>query len=457
MTTLTEEVRAVVPTLTDTDRAAHVFTERPFQIMPSGEGEREYKDVLIYRIRKRQYGDAETDVIPASVSEYYVGRVVNCRRSISHGNGWFLPDYREGDRWYAEGTELNPEPQDGHHYRLLTGDNQLVRYESSTGRWHVILGRGTQPWAPDDFFLTPPRAYYEVLHPETPGHPGLTELLESGELDDLLAPEDSTGNGFLVIDRLHDKAKLTDGVVPRVTVFEDGKLYVGYDPEDTATNHTLYFGRKFPGMEELVYWGTWTSRWGGDAEAPYFDRTVPDTVIWGEAYVAPVTQPSPYATTVEALELEIATRKEGFEAFNDAISELANDQDWCPEYERTMARLGMRGREVHKLRLAIDVTVDLSMTVESASYRVDNAIEAEYGVDSVSSLSFNATANVQVLVVVDRDLDYAAGYDEDASEYLTHENVREAVEDKMQGGAEWSIDDWNADGDAYLADDQEDL
>lgn len=444
--TLAEATLEILPQVQNSaDVGAFVFTEEPATPPVLEDGAvRPYLHILV---RRTLHG---TDT-PASdeIPDRYRGRIISARRANTPGMQWI------GHGFFHDGAEVNPAPLHDHHYRLITGNKALVRYDANTERWWLVKGEGDTPWpVEDDFYSMTPTAYIEVQYN------GALTNLDAVEL----ASNETPGHPVLSAEqtaRFNNKAVVNDdGRAVQVTEFEDYTLYVGYSADQFENvRGTLWFGMKMPGRDELLHWGRWQNLYGGSTLTPEFTDTRPDDMVWAKAVVATPNAPAHSLITAQSLNTTTQNRIDGFEAFNDALNELARQQSWCGEYERVMGEIGMRSRRARKLRLYVDVNVDLSAEVESPRYQIANTLESEFSVDSVSNLRFDARVAVQVPFIVDRDDDYDDGYDDDldADDYIDSSMVSDQVEAAVGGYLSYEVEDWSIDGGVMLSDDQDDL
>lgn len=427
------------------------WPEPPAQPMPSYDGPRERVNILVYQL----IGELHTDNpdIPDSARLALEGRVMSAFRSHTEGNGWHL------GQWYASGAVLNPAPVDGHHYRVIGEAGQLVKYiapdgEHNNSGWNVVLDRSGAPWlyGTNDYLTSNPGVYIEVEYSAEPGPSTLADAFADGSLDDLLNTEEQTPGHPVVSTypsiRFEDKAVTNQsGLVEQVTEFVDGTLYVGADPHD---NDRLFFGLKQAGEDEPLSWGVWTRAWGGSFGAPSLTERRPNNLIWAKALV---TTPQPVSAEEEATQLNllrtlIEERRAGFEAFNDALNEMADKKDWCEEYERAVGRIGMRGRrEKEPVRIRIEVRVDLTMEMDHPRDYVTDRLESDTGVDSITNLRFDAQTLVWIDVTMEHNTDYDEGFDaDDLGEYVELSSVQDELEAQLSGSASWSVEDWNVTG-----------
>jgi hypothetical protein len=444
MTALAEDVRTRLPILgVSNDVAPFVFTEPTVTPGPLVEGDnRPYVDVIISQV----ISDTGTVAAP-EIQQAYVGKIQRARRAMTPGRQWI------GGGYFFIGAEVNPLPVHDHHYRMLEDPFALIRYDANHDRWWIIKGAGETPWpaGDDDYYSVTPNAYFEVRYD------GAVTNLDAVEL----ATNETPGHPVLSVEqtaRFVGKAVTNEqGRAVQVTEFEDYTLYVGYsDARFNDTRQSLWFGLKAGGQDELLHWGRWQNLYGGSTMAPELTDTRPDDMVWAKAVVA---EPTPYGlSTPESIRTTTQQRINGFESFNDALNDLARTQSWCGEYERVMGEVGMRSRRSGRIRLYADVIVDLNVEVDSPRYQVSNVLESDYEVDSVSNLRFDARVTVPVEFVLDRDLEYDDGYDEDldADDYISSSMVSDAVESRV-GNLSYTVEDYTIDGGVMLADNQDDL
>lgn len=132
-----------------------------------------------------------------------------------------------------------------------------------------------------------------------------------------------------------------------------------------------------------------------------------------------------------------------WEGLGDALNELADDADWCSEYEDVVRPLGMEGRESNEQRdYEVTVSVQGSFEWDSPSSRLDMAIE-DYLDGTMANVS---TSNIRVhgsFAVVVRIEEVSEG--DAGSDYFLERVTNEMIVDAMEseGFIDCEADDFN--------------
>jgi hypothetical protein len=133
---------------------------------------------------------------------------------------------------------------------------------------------------------------------------------------------------------------------------------------------------------------------------------------------------------------------------NDALNEMAEEQSWCSEYERTMQYIQMRDRRsgnrqpydpgnpvapVSRRAWDMEYTVDISVEDDSPGYRIIDRLDSEYSV-ALQNVSLTFTASVSVTVT------QVAATAEEAEESVGSAEIEERLSEMFDGS--FSMDDW---------------
>jgi hypothetical protein len=434
--------------------------------------------ILVTGLAERQFTSHNPDFDYSQL----VGRIVPARPSRPHAEQWYMSDEDNGGNGgaYLTGARVSPTPVNGRLYqelRDLPGEMHsspfVLRFNDEEHRedrahrdnpWTIV-------WAQDGLEhnvgvqrVNPPVAWVEVRSPLTPVTTGLAsdediELILS-EVDETAAVVaaatymDNTTEGHTL-----GKAHLEEnGRVHIDPPKVPGEMYLTwYNGNDWYRDHAMlqvataderlvslgYFNR---GVDGNVYYhdDIWADvrgpGWGADT-----------TMHWAKVAM---TDPDVNETTsterAGVLTTQAEESHEAFENLNDALNELARQQSWCGEYERTMDAIGMRHRrsggrvpfdpdnltDAPTERHAYDVefTVDVTIRDDSPSYRVTNMLESEYSAYSVSELRFDASINVTVRGIV-------ADNEEQAEESVTQSQISDELDGMIEG--EFEINDYS--------------
>lgn len=124
----------------------------------------------------------------------------------------------------------------------------------------------------------------------------------------------------------------------------------------------------------------------------------------------------------------------GFSNYMDSLTEqlheIANENDWCDEFDNLMDGLGLEPRQ-KDYSTAVSVSVEIEI---DGSRAVDEAIS-----DLIDAGASVGTVRANVDVTVDVHWTGLAGCEED---YVTSDSVHDAVYDALYGTTIVDIDDW---------------
>ncbi len=409
-----------------------------------------------------------------------VGRIVPVRPSRPHAEQWFMSDEDNNGNGgaYLTGARVSPTPVNGRLYQELRNmaaatscSPFVLRYNDEAHRddraernnpWTIVWAQQGLEHQVGRARVESPFAYVELRSPLTPVTTGLAsdediELILS-EVDETAAVVaaatdpvyiDNTTEGHTL-----GKAHLEEnGRVQIDPPTVPGEMYLTwYNGNDWYRDHAMlqvaasgerfmslgYFNR---GVDGNVYYhdDLWADvrgpGWGADT-----------TMHWAKvAMTDPDVNETSSTARAEVLTTQAEESHEAFEDLNDALNELARQQSWCGEYERTMESIGMRHRRSGPRlpfdpdnmqdrtppRHAYDIEYSVEVTIsdDSPSYRVTNMMESEYGAYSVSELRFDATMNVTLRGIV-------ADNEEDALNSITQSMIESEVEGMVDGSVE---------------------
>jgi hypothetical protein len=180
--------------------------------------------------------------------------------------------------------------------------------------------------------------------------------------------------------------------------------------------------------------------WGGDT-----------TMHWAKvALTDPDVNETASTDRLDVLTTQAEESHEAFENLNDALNELARQQSWCGEYERTMDAIGMRHRrsggrtpydpdnmlDQTPPRHAYDIQYDVEVTItdDSPSYRIVSALESDYYASGVSEIRFDTTVTVTINGVIAED-------EEAAENSVTQSQIEDELDNIISG--EFEINDYS--------------
>lgn len=377
------------------------------------------------------------------ISAEVVGRLVRARRSDNQPDYWFAGSNYAGDLYYRSfrftGSLVNPTPEVGKAYREVAGDRRLLTLREGETMFTVLAGPAGEPWPiPDDkLAFEGASAYVEVTY-EGP----LTPVVVDPSSLEWMAPSTEFP--------LYGYAKVEEGVEGTDTVLvnpkpKDGSFYIVWS---RGARSNSYVALKQWGQEELRIIGRLrgtgsinTGYSGGLGD--YFTET--SRLRWVELNQDLLSSAGPaedsatvFDTKIQRLEKQLADSREKFVALNDALSELADEQGWCSEYEGVMSRLNMEGRPV---RYFHDVRVSLTITQTeegAANTTLGRVLENSIGFGgAVRNLTYSTEYVIRL---------YTRGKNKEmAISRLTKEEVEKGIKNRVSQYTEKNIltVDWN--------------
>lgn len=131
------------------------------------------------------------------------------------------------------------------------------------------------------------------------------------------------------------------------------------------------------------------------------------------------------------------------EKMNEALNELASEQDWCSEFEDSVIPLGFDGREGRSdVEYSVEIDVDFTYSEEDLGHGDRSSMESIAGLNDISSINVEATGTARVTVSVTAPRN--AGDDGDLSEYVSTDDVINEI-----GNSYVTVDDWTITGYEY--------
>lgn len=434
---------ATIDTFTTVTSALTPITETPVSRNPNTtEANRTgtHYDNLLYVTRVESTGmDTER-----------VGTVVKVAPSPAR-DGWFF-QRPNGNLGRVYGAVLNEPMVNGHYYRQLGGRNLLVRYndDDHRGDRNVAglplspLAEAGVPWPfPNDGMgMWDNTPYIEVVEPAVSTPPvaeTLEELVDAHQfVEDISA--DGPTFGFAQAEE--------DGRVRLNPDLEAGEMYLFWSPNlprnATAMTEVRLVLAVAAGDEPATFAhiGYYTTERIAGTAVPYFysnRRTVLDSSTdkaWAKLALASAAVP--LDTDADQYRTTLTTERVGFAEFNNATNTLANDNDWCSEYDDIVTALGMEGRTKSLNDYYVTVSADFSFSVDDVSSSMDREIANHYDVPgfSGSSATFTGTATVEVYVSEQES-------EEDARDNVGTSEIEEALSNMMSYADDIEVTDYS--------------
>lgn len=379
-----------------------------------------------------------TEIRDFSLTDSPVGTVIKVAPSSSEF-GW-LYRHESGLLYRVFGAPLNPVMVNGHYYRALGGRNWLVQYhdEDHLGDRHVasmalnIVAADGVPWPfPSDATALWDASEVPYIEVEAPAQP----------MDVPQFVEDTSINGRT---RGLGEAE-ADGRVLMNPELEVGGIYIFWSERDDWVRSSSTEARVVRSIENGVpvfdFLGYYVvERVNGEDVAYFYSsrRTVLDSdTTKGWAKLA-LTTPTATETDTSRWETVKSTELTEFREFNNATNSLAEDNDWCSEYEGIVERLGMEGRTPNQSDYDVRVSVNFSFqTAGSPSGAIDRAVASDHDIDgiSLSSATYTGTAAITIRVSDQTNED-------DARDYIDSEVVENELSSMMSGAEDIEIDDY---------------
>ena len=376
------------------------------------------------------------------ISSQMVGRLVRARRSDNEPEFWFTSSDYAGEVYYRShrfiGSRVNVKPERGRFYREVIGGHRLLTLaENSEDVFNVLADADDNVWPipGDTIAVDSVDAYVEVTY--TGQHSNVQqepEVRRESEYVDLTDGFPLFGHGVKVEVEGEAKALVNP---PRL---EDGKLYVVWGR--TARTYS-YIALKLPQNDELQVLGR--LRGHHDVNTSYNGAL--STVITSDPRISEynlneitVTEPElgPFQRSLERVQARIEARKTEFSKLNDALSELADEQQWCTEYEGVMQRLNMEGRPV-KYIINVEVTLKLTQQGSEGDATLGRMMENTLGIGGkVSGLSYTAQHMLR--------LDVRGKNREAAYAKVTEELIRQRISNRIGDNSENATIVWDWDG-----------
>jgi hypothetical protein len=421
--------------------------------------------LLITRVQ--QATDA-SEPVPANVQAELVGTVRWALPAFSTFNGWMF-NYRANDgEHYALrvfGGPVNPEPINGHTYRILAGQNtaqRMVRYNDDAHRGDRDIS--TCPWSIIEADIGVPQLFSDGYSQLSLLH---VEVRSGAEAEAESVPETV---GIPTDNRTEPQRWMfgmaladADGMVELNPDPEPGKRYLMHKPDINRTYHALAGNDK---VLRTYGYATITDSFLHDMYSNLDDYS--GELVWAEAApsdrVTPISEELAAARIAE-LRAELRQDRLDFRSFRVALNDLATESSWCSEYEETMRRLGMMterqtrrsplaeigedGEELEPenqdFRKAWKVEVSYSVTIRdsSPSGSTDRHLTDEYGINVDSSdLRFDTSGTVYVDGIITED---EVDDEDTAMEMVDSTMVEDAIRNQLERGYVDDLLSWDAD------------
>ena len=382
-----------------------------------------------------------------SFNESAVGTVLRCHAANSQ-NGWLYESPNNGVV-RVFGAVLNDPMVNGRYYRQLGNRHMLVQFhdedhlgDRNSARFalNIVAAEGS-PWPfPGDSMgaWDDDIPYIEVEGPAAPVLPAAEELTDAHQFADaVLLDAEGPARGFAEAE--------ADGRVRLNPELEVGGMYIYWSANRDWVPGSMSEARVVLSIEDgeprFGYLGYWTQEQLDGALTPYFytsRRTVLDSDTEKAWVKLALTVPAPTNTDAARFERLLGAEASDFREFNDATNELAEDNDWCEEYEGIVQKLGMEGRTKTMHDYDVDVTASITFEVDSVSSRIDGMVADDYNIPGISLNSARLRGDVTVTIRVSDVEDGDAVEDQ-----IDSDAVYEQINSMMSGADSLEIEDYN--------------
>lgn len=122
------------------------------------------------------------------------------------------------------------------------------------------------------------------------------------------------------------------------------------------------------------------------------------------------------------------------ETYSDALNELADENDWCSEFEQVVQAMDFPGRNKRK-DFEVTVQAEIEWEDDSPSARMDRTVETEVFNGNIEDLSLSTmkmSGTLTVSLVVE-EVNVAGGEDEAIRERVSNSTVAERIQELMDG------------------------
>jgi hypothetical protein len=346
---------------------------------------------------------------------------------------------------FVHGSPLNPVPRHGGYYRLLRIEDNgyqelgaLVQYHSSGSEhrhnpengWNIIAGpEGPWPLPNDSLAKVDIDNGWVSVEVEAPAEPDGRPSAPAGH--DYIDNDGANHTCGLAEVEGNGRALLNPAVEP-------GRAYIGWH----TWQHESFAGTAVADNNGgfIFYASTQLVRpTGDDVTRTATTRRAPmkpGELNWVRAAVLEPAR----IDNVDALtdlRATLVRMQTAFTDLNYELNDIADEAEWCDEYERIIEAEGMVPREKRVVDWEIKVEVKLSFVLDSPGSEVDEGIQSETGLEDFEASEVRVTGKCEVTFT------RSAKSEEEAREQIDRDEVRSKVYDDMSAGYNnFDIDDW---------------
>lgn len=154
---------------------------------------------------------------------------------------------------------------------------------------------------------------------------------------------------------------------------------------------------------------------------------------WVPAIAAPATDP----VSADTLRERIAEMERFWDSWSEAMNEVAEDDNWCEEYEAVVIPLGFPGREQRERDWTVRGWAIVDIEIDSPPSAVDRAVSAHVGTDFEIGTMTVHNVSVQWSTTVQ------ATTQDEAGGSVGREDIADYLSNSYEGS--FDVNDWGVD------------
>lgn len=393
---MTDTITLATATLTRLTTAKPVLSRTPVasKAVPASPNEDWHGRMLITAIEP-----GSTSVTEARKAEL-IGTIQPVRSDLSHIPEAILTAGASPNYYVrVTGALLNPVMENGKHYLILDDDGEelwTVRYNDDAhvgdrnrphAKLSVVSGRRGNPHYVDNDALsddwTPP-AWFEV-EVETAGRPAVTGAAPDTVIrEHVSGADDGPCWGLAEVDERGHVEVNPEPV--------DGKAYLFFPADSDDRTLRRYLALRVGG--EWEWMGYYARDWHVHPDFTGSSTTIDiSTRRWALAKTTSLVGEEPAEGRREALSRTFIEEMTKWDNLSQALVTMADDKDWCSEYEAFAEPLGLPARDRTR-DWRVRGTADVTFTIESPSSYIDERIASSLDLSSLSITTMTITATV---------------------------------------------------------------
>jgi hypothetical protein len=346
--------------------------------------------------------------------------------------GWFVTAPGSGARIRVHGAPINPDPVNSACYRVLGGplvqywdeDNRGNRHRTASP-WNIIGGIGDAPWPlPADSYTDEQMTerVYVLVVPVAPEEELSVHRQSAGVIENVagnntfgIAAADAEGMAVLRPEPVAGEPYL---------VWRSGSDHSFIGTYLTADDRGLFaLQTLLSRIEGSVYHSTHDDILRADDDAQL-------------QWTALRTERAETADkpVVTAAVLTRQTRLQSrWDSLDEALTETADDEEWCSDFESIVRPLGFTGRRPDR-EFDVRVNVSFTMTDSTTSGQMDRRLSDEYDLSDLTVSELRIEASTEIMVRI------TARNGDQAMEAVGRAEVEEKLESLT--GSTIEVDEW---------------